>query len=474
MAKRLILFVLAVVCVISCIVLPVAAEFVPADYVGYPSMNAFPYPYESQSGFMANYITYPEKQVYFSGTPQGGFDQVRSAFILRDWQTGLNTTQRVTFSSDYVGIGSTAVIDGVKLRVQIVSSVGGTTYYDVSVWNGKFTFDLLPTDKVNVYLRFEANKNIPSFAFYPVLNFGDTAYPYQPYINAVLDDAFTDGEAAGRDQGFQSGVVEGLDRAEKLTSAPFTNVRVDVRFVTNAQVTDIVSGVPFDRTNDGIYFRTTVAWLYANDYGDLLENCDRVELAVYFDDAVVYQTSPLSVIGTSLVSEGVIYAFDGDGNDYTYPVSAPHGGAGEDKFAQFLISDGAPATSPLYISRLDVYVARPVDLLNEFTLYSSTGSYNVGYVNGLRDGLSENEIGAYDRGFEAGEAAGYTAGKKDGLKAAEDGDWMSLMSAVVEAPVHAFQSLFNFELFGFDMRLMISSVLTISVFILILKKIGVI
>ena len=45
------------------------------------------------------------------------------------------------------------------------------------------------------------------------------------------------------------------------------------------------------------------------------------------------------------------------------------------------------------------------------------------------------------------------------------------MLAVTEAPINTFQSLFNFEILGLDMRLAFGSILAVCVLLIILKKV---
>lgn len=473
MAKRLTLFALAVVCVISCVVLPIAAEFVPADYVEYPTMNAFPYPYEPQSGFMANYISYrDDKSIYFAGTPQGGFDQVRSSFILRDWQTGLNVDQKVTLSIDLLVSSNVSLADNVILRAQVVSSVGGTTYYDIPYRSGKVTFEMKPTDKLNVYLRFNANVTLTEFNFYPVLNYGTNAYPYQPYMNAVLDNSYDAGVEAGRGQGFNEGVIEGLNRAEAITSPAFTDIHFQIIFVKDGNYTFVRGAQYYTLTYEGISFASTLEYLQ-EEYATLLAECDFLYLDIGFDKSICYQTTPIMILGEPSVNSALLTVDYADGRvDINSPYVATAERVDTYSPAQFTIPGGV-SYSPAYITNMELRVDNPSAFLGSFLLYCPSGTYDNGYVDGLKAGLSENTESAYQAGSTEGYAKGYTEGKKEGLKAADGGDFLSLMTAVVEAPVRAFQSLFNFTLFGFDMRGMISSVLTISVFLLILKKLGV-
>lgn len=96
-----------------------------------------------------------------------------------------------------------------------------------------------------------------------------------------------------------------------------------------------------------------------------------------------------------------------------------------------------------------------------------TAGYGQGYIDGENAEYGKVKQESYSQGYDVG----YVAGKKDGLKVSESGDWTSLISAVVEAPVNYFQSLFHFEILGLDMRVAFGSILALCVLLIIVKKV---
>lgn len=108
-------------------------------------------------------------------------------------------------------------------------------------------------------------------------------------------------------------------------------------------------------------------------------------------------------------------------------------------------------------------------------VFSSVGDYDDGYADGLVTGLRASNDDAYRSGYEYGEDVGYsngfTAGKREGLTITENGDWRDLMLSVVEAPINTFQSLFNFEILGLDMRAAFGAILTVCVLLIVVKKV---
>ena len=93
--------------------------------------------------------------------------------------------------------------------------------------------------------------------------------------------------------------------------------------------------------------------------------------------------------------------------------------------------------------------------------------YAQGYLDGQRSEFSDAQNQAYDQGYNVG----YVTGKKEGLSLASTGDWQHLFTSVVEVPVNTFQSLFNFEILGLDMRAAFGSLLALCVLLIIVKKV---
>lgn len=76
--------------------------------------------------------------------------------------------------------------------------------------------------------------------------------------------------------------------------------------------------------------------------------------------------------------------------------------------------------------------------------------YNAGYSNGNTDG--------YRNGYANGESAGYNQGVLD----SNDYSFLSLTSAVFDAPVTILTEMLNFEILGFNMRTLVLSLLSLA------------
>lgn len=73
----------------------------------------------------------------------------------------------------------------------------------------------------------------------------------------------------------------------------------------------------------------------------------------------------------------------------------------------------------------------------------------------------------YNRGFNDGKSVGYNLGLTDG----SDYSFLSLIGAVVDAPLNVFKSLFNFEILGFNLLAFITGLITLAIIIWIVKLI---
>lgn len=113
--------------------------------------------------------------------------------------------------------------------------------------------------------------------------------------------------------------------------------------------------------------------------------------------------------------------------------------------------DLVKAFSSLYF----VPLSREQVILYDVKLYivSETGSaYDKGYADGNKAGFAEGDKASYQRG--------YSTGYSEAIKISSKGDFFSLISAVVDAPVTVFSSLLDFEILGFNMRSVVLSLLT--------------
>lgn len=103
--------------------------------------------------------------------------------------------------------------------------------------------------------------------------------------------------------------------------------------------------------------------------------------------------------------------------------------------------------------------------LSDNEIYQSGVSYgnSVGYSRGLDDG--------YNDGYSKGEKVGKKLGFNEGVASANQYSFSSLLTAVVDAPIHVFIDLLNFEIMGYNLLNLVVGLLTFAVIVLVLKLI---
>lgn len=103
-----------------------------------------------------------------------------------------------------------------------------------------------------------------------------------------------------------------------------------------------------------------------------------------------------------------------------------------------------------------VIVSPPICTRN----YLTSNSYESGYNSG------------YNTGYQLGNTAGYNHGYNEGFLAGgggSDNQFFDLVSAVFDAPIKAFSGLFDFEVFGYNMKSVMLSLFTVAVIAFVVK-----
>lgn len=112
------------------------------------------------------------------------------------------------------------------------------------------------------------------------------------------------------------------------------------------------------------------------------------------------------------------------------------------------------------------YFNEGIDLTdNEF--YNQ--GYNAGQNDGYNKGYSFGEYDGYNSGYKAGNTVGYENGYNKGLSDSNQYTFINLIGATIDAPIHYFQSLFNFELLGVNLSSFLMGLFTLCVVVTIVK-----
>lgn len=119
---------------------------------------------------------------------------------------------------------------------------------------------------------------------------------------------------------------------------------------------------------------------------------------------------------------------------------------------------------------------------NNYDLYSKY-QYDTNYTNGKNDGITigENNIKnnpnnydlytqtQYESNYTNGKNIGYSTGYNKGVSDSNNYTFIGLIGSVIDAPIQAFTSLFNFELLGFNLLNFVKALFTLMVIIVVAR-----
>lgn len=120
---------------------------------------------------------------------------------------------------------------------------------------------------------------------------------------------------------------------------------------------------------------------------------------------------------------------------------------------------GSPLTADYFVSRTYYFE----------TVLTGSDGYQQGYDAGYNFGYSRGTDFGYQSGLQTGRQLGYNNGYNDGVQSANQYTFLSLIGAVIDAPLTAFTSLLNFNILGFNMLNLITGLFTLAVIIFIVR-----
>lgn len=100
---------------------------------------------------------------------------------------------------------------------------------------------------------------------------------------------------------------------------------------------------------------------------------------------------------------------------------------------------------------------------------TDSAQYGAGYNAGQSVGYADGQAAGYTRGYNAGDSVGYSRGYNAGVDATNTYSFTNLISAVLDAPINAFTSLFNFEILGVNLSSFLLALFTICVVLTVIK-----
>lgn len=161
----------------------------------------------------------------------------------------------------------------------------------------------------------------------------------------------------------------------------------------------------------------------------------------------------------SFYSESSCYGY----NDFTYYSS-------DSEYLRFRFYSYFPSVESKYFNERFYLASHDYYYMSNLTddQYYNDG-YNSGYSDGYNNGYYYGDLEGYESGYKSGEIVGYNNGYSEGVEDSGNYSFLSLIGAVIDAPVSAFTSLLNFELLGVNILGFISGLLTLALIIFIIK-----
>lgn len=289
------------------------------------------------------------------------------------------------------------------------------------------------------------------------------------------NQGYEKGQKAGYNSGYKVGYDEGYQNALKKTADKFQfgvfaychfNAVLGIPDSAGATQTYTVSDLNMSYGYGYVYCgNQTVTQINnaikaatgkAPEYD--LAGLDWVKIECIFDSSFDWHSQPLYITGDSDIQDMTITSVSGDVITCGYKYEAS--GA----FSQFILPDSW--IGPFHCKKAVLYIGRPVDLLQAFSLYSPSGQFYTGYDVGYAEGARETAQTAREEGYKNG----YQKGLAKGNTIAKDGTFYNLISAVIDVPINAFSSMLNFEILGVNMKGFITSILSLMLLIIIVKK----
>lgn len=321
-----------------------------------------------------------------------------------------------------------------------------------------------------VYIQLTTGQTVDNLTVYPMLNVGETAYPYSPPYDLIYNDGYESGENAGHEVGYDEGYK---DASDTLNLGVLYGATASGIFTyTNGQTLTLANGKP-DFSYNSLNFNSI--WgqyeLYNGDSDNTLE---RADITLNFKTPFQYNAFPLYFLGDSDVMSAT---FITTGNErYSADITKYADTSIGDEYALIKIRDENIPTS-IEVKALTIYFGRATDTLYNANIFSLSGGFLNGYDNGYNEGFSNGHTnGVLDgrqEGYDNGYNEGYSKGKTDALSQLSDEPLSQSIRGFVfslfDAPVSTFLNTFNISYDGFDLGALVAFIFTGIVVIAVVR-----
>ena len=307
--------------------------------------------------------------------------------------------------------------------------------------------------------------------FYPMLNVGDTLYPFTPNLNAIYNGGYNAGYDVGETDGKEIGYSDGLDKAR----AGYWNdskVYVNLKGTSNGATVNSYLEITPTITSNGVDLSNVYTEINAKYPNFISTNTTfgfEFVSPVYFDGLNVRCIGDTSVL---VDREMIAIVYDPKtkkeiGVDCRFILID-----GSDNVAGFQTATTREELFGKQLKSFGTFTVQNVSQFKNMRFYSNEVIANLNYQAGYQAGVLDNTLyqKGYDKGFELGEKKGFDEGVIKG-QTNDPYDLGDFLFSIIDAPFRVIREALNFEILGYDISEIVFFLLTAGVFMFVLKKI---
>lgn len=399
----------------------------------YPTANLIPYPYSFETRIIQGltYTVQSDGSIRIKGTSTGYSSITLSSKNV--FENGKNYC-----IGGYVDGIITALL---QVRYTVNNADRFYAYYgNPLLWEENFVFQTFFLVGAS-----EAGKEV-DITIYPMLNAGETAYPYQPPFDLIwkhgykvgYDNGYNVGRTDGYDTGYGYGKEDGYKEGYETGYNEGNQAGLETAergFWNDAGVvlTYTYNGLPYFYTflSDGgeiTYLRDGIDFSFIYTYLQKLNRttATNLKISLTFSPYVERNFFHIGWIGPGYLfqsseGESVVYTLSTIGEDRSITnrdIRFVYDDTVDYYKSELREGDLTTSWQIAQLSSFSINKASDSNNLRVFSYQSNyTAGYNAGYNTGWLDGADSTQEGVYNKGYQAGLTVGYN----DGFNVASDG-----------------------------------------------------
>lgn len=309
-----------------------------------------------------------------------------------------------------------------------------------------------------------------------MINRGEVAYPYSPYFYNIYDSGYGSGQVYGYNDGYNIGFNDGVSSVNNFWETTSISLYGYNNYSSAVKIADLTSS-----------FNTY--GISTNGYPSTVSTYDFYRVVFTFDEPK--SANDIGFFDSSFyvsLSKPIPVTSDNDIN-YTNPLFyvafSNYTGNFPNANAQLLgftlnpyIIQGGTSVRLYHNVWTDINY-NSVDGKNNLNTSFTISTSNYDFIKNIAVGRNNEIAASYNQAYVSGKNDGYREGKKQaseesyqlgfqsGLKSSQG--FYGLLTAVFDVPVQAFTGLLNFNVLGVNMVDFVTSMLTLCIFIIILR-----